>query len=250
MKLLSISFFATTPICLLISTVSAINNQPTQSKQTEHSFKTWILKEVQMRYLLYLPKDYGKEPLKKYPLILFLHGAGERGDDLELVKRHGIPKVVEKMENFPFIVVSPQCPSDSWWTVELEALKALLDEVTYRYEVDPDRIYLTGLSMGGFGTWAMAIKYPDLFAAIAPICGGGDPNKVCAIKHVPVWVSHGAKDNVVPLEQSEKMVKALQQCGGNVKFTVYPDAEHDSWTVTYDNPELYDWLLKQSKTKR
>ncbi|MGB9597984.1 MAG: prolyl oligopeptidase family serine peptidase, partial [Candidatus Poribacteria bacterium] len=129
-------------------------------------------------------------------------------------------------------------------------LNALLNDIIRKYSVDKNRIYLTGLSMGGFATWSFAIAHPERFAAIVPICGGGDPEKVSAIKDIPVWVFHGAKDNVVKLEQSERMVNALKQVGGNVKFTVYPDAEHDSWTATYDNPELYEWLLQQSKSKK
>jgi len=148
------------------------------------------------------------------------------------------------------VAISPQCPADSWWTIELEALNALLDDILGKYAVDKDRIYLTGLSMGGYAAWAMGIKYPDRFAAIVPICGGGDPQKVCAIKDIPVWAFHGAKDSVVKLEQSENMVKALKDCGGNVQLTIYPEADHDSWTATYDNPELYEWLLKQSKSRK
>jgi predicted peptidase len=120
----------------------------------------------------------------------------------------------------------------------------LLDEVSARYAVDPDRIYLTGLSMGGFGTWAWAIAEPHRFAAIAPICGGGAPAAVCALRHLPVWAFHGARDTVVPLHRSEDMVRALEACGGNVRFTIYPEAKHDSWTPAYADPELYQWFLQ------
>ncbi|MDQ1316890.1 MAG: hypothetical protein QG588_539, partial [Candidatus Poribacteria bacterium] len=167
-------------------------------------------------------------------------------------KVHGIPKIVEQKDDFPFIAVSPQCSANSWWTSEQEliALNALLNKIVVKYAVDRNRIYLTGLSMGGYGTWALAMKYPKRFAAIVPICGGGDPKNISAIKNIPTWVFHGAKDSVVKLEESEKMVNALKECGGNVQFTVYPEADHDSWTATYDNPELYKWLLQQSKTKK
>lgn len=217
--------------------------------QHEHTFEAEIVKTVRLGYLLYLPKDYGTVPQKKLPLILFLHGMGERGNNLERVKVHGIPKIVEQKDDFPFIAVSPQCPGRSFWTMELEALNALLDEIIETYAVDTNRIYLTGLSMGGFGSWSLAIKYPDRFAAIAPVCGGGEPEKVSVLKDIPVWVFHGGKDQTVPLKRSEEMVDALKACGGNVKFTVYPDAGHDSWTETYDNPELYKWFLKHSGKK-
>lgn len=242
-------------VCLLIFSlsftnyVSASEEDKPLTGQHEHTFEAEIVKTVRLGYLLYLPKDYGADARKKYPMILFLHGMGERGDDLDRVKAHGIPKIAEQKKDFPFIAVSPQCPEFSWWTSELEALNALLDEIVDSYAVDTDRIYLTGLSMGGFGAWSLAMKYPDRFAAIAPICGGGDPEKAEVLKDIPVWVFHGAKDETVPLERSEEMVEALKACGGNVKFTVYPDAGHDSWTETYDNPELYKWFLKHPHRK-
>ncbi len=196
-----------------------------------------------MDYLLFLPEDYDKKD--SWPLMLFLHGAGERGDDLELVKKHGPPKIVDTKKDFPFILVSPQCKSRRWW--EPFGLTALLDDVVAKYKVDENRIYVTGLSMGGFGTWSLASHTPDRFAAIVPICGGGEPYWTRRFAHLPVWVFHGGKDPVVPLERSEEMVEALKKHGGNVKFTVYADAGHDSWTETYDNPELYEWLLQQKR---
>ncbi|MDD5766610.1 MAG: prolyl oligopeptidase family serine peptidase, partial [Candidatus Marinimicrobia bacterium] len=170
---------------------------------------------------------------------------GERGNDLKLVRRHGIPKIVAQKPDFPFIAVSPQCPENRWWS--LDTLDALFDEIITKYRVDRSRIYLTGLSMGGYATWAWAIEHPERFAAITPICGGGNPLEVYKIKDVPVWAFHGAKDRIVPVHKSEEMVAALKTCGGNVRFTIYPSTEHDSWTATYDNPELYEWFLKQKK---
>lgn len=201
---------------------------------------------VTMDYLLYLPKDYAEQ--ESWPLMLFLHGAGERGADLDRVKVHGPPKLIAAGKEFPMIVVSPQCPSDHWWRPN--ELNALLDEIVEKYKVDQDRIYVTGLSMGGFGTWALAAYAPDRFAALVPICGGGEAISVRWISHLPVWVFHGAKDSVVPLSASETMVEALRKAKGNVKFTVYPDADHDSWTETYNNPELYTWLLQQKRNAR
>lgn len=182
--------------------------------------------------------------------MLFLHGMGERGADLELLKFNGIPKVIEEGMGFPFLVVSPQCPEDTIWTNELDALHALLEAMIEKYNVDHSRIYLTGLSMGGFGTWHLAATYPSLFAAIVPICGGttpfvGFPERIKALKDVPVWAFHGAKDEVVPIQGSQELVDVLKAHQGNVKFTVYPDTNHDSWTQTYENSELYQWLLQQ-----
>lgn len=201
--------------------------------------------QVQLGYLLYLPKDYEKK--ESWPLMLFLHGAGERGDDLELVKKHGPPKLIAAGKEFPFIVVSPQCPKGKWW--EPIELLALLDEISDKYKVAPDRIYVTGLSMGGFGSWRLAFYAPERLAAIAPICGGGETYWTKEFAHLPVWAFHGAKDTGVPLERSQAMVDALKKNGGDPKLTVYPEAGHDSWTATYDNPEFYEWLLAQKRSK-
>jgi predicted peptidase len=202
---------------------------------------------VGLRYLLFLPEDYQTHPGKKWPLILFLHGAGERGDDLELIKQHGIAKIVEEQPDFPFIAVSPQCPADAMWWEYLPTLEATVNQVAAEYAVDEQRIYLTGLSMGGYGTWGLAMTYPDLFAAVAPICGGGIPESAMIIRDIPVWAFHGAEDPAVPLEASQRMVDALQDVGGNVRFTVYPGVGHDSWTQTYEDPELYEWFLQHSR---
>jgi predicted peptidase len=200
--------------------------------------------KVTLKYLLYLPKDYDQK--ESWPLMLFLHGIGERGDDLEFLKRHGPPKLIEAGKEFPMIVVSPQCPMDNWW--QPIELKALLDDVVEKYKVDRDRIYVTGLSMGGFGTWSLAAYQPHRFAAIVPICGGGEPVLTKFFAKTPAWVFHGAKDPVVPLERSEKMVEALKKNGGDVRFTVYPEASHDCWTEAYNDPKLYEWLLAQKRS--
>jgi len=220
--------------------------------QHSQAFEKTVTKTLKCKYLLFLPEGYGKKK-QRWPLIMFLHGAGERGSDLNKVKVHGPPKIVENRKDFPFIVVSPQCPKDDWWTDKVEVLINLLDDIVARYKVDKERIYLTGLSMGGYGTWSLASEYPERFAAIAPICGGGTRFMAYELKDIPVWVFHGAKDRVVPLEESEEMVNAIRKRGGNARLTIYPDAGHDSWTETYNNQKLYDWFLehrKSSKTKR
>ena len=214
------------------------DDKPAPAQQEKYSEK------ARLHYLLYLPPNYDKGD-KPFPLILFLHGAGERGTDLSKVKIHGPPKLVEKQRDFGFIVVSPQASKFGW---DAKALLKLLDEIEEKYKVDKDRVYLTGLSMGGYGTWALAAEAPKRFAAIAPICGGGNPATAKKLKDVPIWVFHGAKDNAVPLARSEQMVDALKKAGAKeVKFTVYPDAGHDSWTATYNNQELYQWFLAHKR---
>jgi predicted peptidase len=219
-------------------------------KQQALTFTAQITRTVRLPYLLSLPAGYADDPARAWPLILFLHGAGERGEnDMPLLRKHGIPRVVEERD-LPFITISPQCPPNSWWSEHIGTLLALLDEAAATYRVDQKRVYLTGLSMGGFGSWHLATVAPQRFAAVAPICGGGPwflgfPERVKVLKTTPVWVFHGAKDTTVAPAESERLVKALQECGGSVRFTLYPEAGHDSWTETYDNRELYTWLLEQ-----
>jgi len=205
-------------------------------------------------YLLWLPRDYTTGSTKRWPLILFLHGAGERGSDIWKVATHGPPSRIAKGWDCPFIVVSPQCPEGQDWNAE--RLLELLSETMRRHAVDQSRIYLTGLSMGGYGAWDLGLKFPEKFAALAPICGGGEyisvllaaREKADALKSLPVWAFHGEKDPVVPTSESERMVEFLRKAGvREVKLTVYPGVEHNSWTQTYDNPELYEWFLKHSR---
>jgi predicted peptidase len=214
------------------------------AQQPEH-FENEIKVKATLDYLLFLPQGY-EHSNKKWPLMLFLHGAGESGHDLSKVKTHGPAKIVETKPDFPFILVSPQSPGRGW---NPDVLNALLDDVIRQYRVDKDRVYLTGLSMGGFGTWDLAAAHPEKFAAIAPICGGGSPQNAKKLAHLPIWVFHGAKDPTVPIERSREMVEAVKAAGGNVKFTVYPEAQHDSWTETYNNPDFYTWLLEQKRGK-
>lgn len=198
---------------------------------------------TEMNYLLYLPSAYVTNE-EEWPLLLFLHGAGERGDDLELVKIHGPPKMIAQGRDFPFVVISPQCPEGVWWSIE--TLHALINEVIETHRIDTSRIYVTGLSMGGYGSWGLAYTYPDLFAAAVPICGGGEPEKAPLMKEIPTWVFHGAKDTAVPLQRSQEMVDALEEAGGDVRFTIYPEAGHvEAWENAYGDPELWEWLAKQ-----
>jgi len=211
--------------------------------QQEKHFQVQSPVAAKVDYLLFLPRGY-EESKTRWPLILFLHGSGESGTNVAKVKKHGPPKYVESNPGFPFILVSPQSPGHGW---NNGALMALLDDVNKTYRVDPNRIYLTGLSMGGFGTWSLAAAHPERFAAIVPICGGGKTSDAQKLATLPIWVFHGAKDPTVPVQHSREMVAAIKAAGGNVKYTEYPEAQHDCWTQTYSNPELYKWLLAQKR---
>lgn len=201
-----------------------------------------------LRYLIYLPEGYASRPGKTWPLLLFLHGSGESGDDLAKVKVHGPPKLIEAGERFPFIIVSPQAKAFGW---NAATLGALLDSLQAQYRVDPDRVYVTGLSMGGHGTWAIANAFPGRFAAIVPICGYFDQINLSAWRSdLPVWAFHGAKDTVVPPGPTMAMIDKLKHAGAaDVRFTLYEDLGHDSWTRTYEDPALWQWLARQVRSR-
>ena len=200
---------------------------------------------IHMKYLLYVPDM--ESPENGFPLMLFLHGSGERGDDLELVKKHGPPSFLDHRSDFPFMVASPQCPEGKQW--EPYKLIELLNELAGIANIDTSRVYVTGLSMGGHGTWDLAMFAPERFAAIAPVCGKGDVSRACILKDMPTWVFHGARDKVVPSSYSDEMVEALQDCGAYVKYSLYPDVDHFSWVPAYEDQELYEWLLQQEIKK-
>lgn len=247
-------------VCLVCCPVlHAGDLEPSPGEQVAARLKVTVEgdapREVEVPFLLYVPEDYeaGDEA---WPLVLFLHGAGERGDgsdeQLKKVAVHGPPKQAAAGRQFPFIVVSPQCSYDEpniprGW--QADQLLALLDKLETELKIDTDRVYLTGLSMGGFGSWRLAAAAPTRFAAVAPICGGGNPNDVAALVDVPVWAFHGAKDPVVKLESSIMCIDAIREAGGHPRLTVYPEASHDSWTQTYDNPMFYEWLLGERRQK-
>lgn len=199
-------------------------------------------------YLLYLPKEYDRDTARRFPVVVFLHGAGESGTDIQQVTVHGIPMHIARGDQFPFIAVSPQCRKGSMVGWETVYLNKMLDDVMAEYRVDPDRVYLTGISMGGFGTFRWACENPERFAAIIPISGGGETAKAWKIRDIPTWVFHGAKDNIVSCKYSTDMVEALRAAGSDPKFTVYPEAAHsDCWQQAYETPELYEWMLSQKR---
>ena len=241
------TFFLTAAIA-----VSAAPPQAEPGRQTAQEFRREIRTEHHLNYLLYVPKAAAAEPSKRWPLVLFLHGAGERGTNLNAVAVHGPPKLVAAGREFPFILASPQCPSGQVWNPT--TLLALLDELQASLPVDGRRVYVTGLSMGGYGTWELAVKHPERFAAVAPICGGGErirtllPARREALKTLGVWAFHGGKDSTVVPAESERMVEAFKKAGKeSVKHTVYHEAGHDSWTQAYNDPAFFDWLLQHSR---
>ena len=197
-------------------------------------------KEVNMRYWQFVPKGYNGK--KNLPLMLFLHGAGERGDNLDKVKRWGPPKLVGKRKDFPFVVISPQCPKDTWWRVA--GLYQLVNHVAGSLKIDRRRMYVTGLSMGGFGSWQLMDRYPKLFAAGVPICGGGKAGSAKNLVDIPIWAFHGDADGVVKADLSKLMIKAIEKAGGKkARLTLYPGVGHNSWSRAYANEEVYRWLL-------
>ena len=213
--------------------------------------------------------DPGKPPPgERFPLVLFLHGAGERGDNNRSQLRHGVRRFVQSRARYPAFILAPQCPAgdprtSGYWlgahpkakrqgAVKRSAdLLSMLIELTMetvgQYPVDSTRVYVTGISMGGFATWALMATKPHLFAAAVPVCGGGDPGWAPRIKAIPVWAFHGAKDPVVPVEYTRRMIEALRAAGGNPRYTEYAGVGHNSWAQTYSDPALYDWLFAQRK---
>ncbi len=193
-------------------------------------------------YLLYAP-----ETAAKLPLILFLHGAGERGDDLDHVGDHGLNEILANLPEAA-LIIAPQCPENTRWTDHLDALETILDAVIAEHPADTNRVYLTGLSLGGQGAWFLAARAPERFAALVPVCGRSNPGAADRLKNLPTWAFHGADDDIVPPNEPTKMVGALEAVGGTVKLTMYPGTGHNSWTRAYSEPELYMWLFAQRQT--
>ncbi|MDZ7373208.1 MAG: alpha/beta hydrolase-fold protein [candidate division KSB1 bacterium] len=216
-------------------------------------------------YRLWIPSAY--DSLSKCPLILFLHGAGERGSDNEAQLKNDefLSLIVDP--GHPAILVAPQCPADMWWskiefdrnrpqgfseepTVPMRLTIELLDTLEKEFRIDPERRYVTGLSMGGYGTFDLLVRRPGYFAAAVPICGGGDSSRARLIADVAIWVFHGAQDPLVPVERSRAMVAALRRVGASVRYTEYPDVGHDAWKRAYLEPELRSWLFQQKRSSR
>jgi predicted peptidase len=229
-----------------LSTIAVDSIQPGQ-----HPYAFQSSSGMEVRFLLYLPENY--DPHQQWPLILFLHGRGELGTDIELIKAQPLPKLLETQSNFPFIVVSPQLPSGDW-SHYIDPVDELLTHLEATLPIDSSRLYLTGLSLGGSGVWDYALRYPDRFTSIAPIAGWyiyqskQVPEDICKLSKLPIWVFHGGEDTIIEPYQSQVLVDALMACGSDVKFTLYPNAEHDiAWINAYNDPALYEWFLAHSK---
>jgi predicted peptidase len=258
-------------VLLLIGIMTIMKSASAARPETGFLNRVVQVSGTSYRYQVYVPPDWNKG--KKWPVILFLHGAGERGDDGLAPTQVGIASAIRlHMDRVRFIVVIPQCRKDSWWSapvMETQALKAL-DQSMKEFRGDPERVYLTGISMGGYGTWDMAFRYPGRFAAFAPICGGirppgrvtlpegspfadpkADPYALVAqmVGKTPVWIFHGGADNVVPVAESQNMNDALKAAGANVKYTEYPGVGHNSWDRAYAEPDFFPWLLAQRRTR-
>lgn len=243
-SLVSISILAT----LAASDLHA--DDPAPGKQVERSFQ--ISAEQSVPYLLYLPGELDPSADKKWPLILFLHGRGESHGPLSIVAKWGPPRMAARGDDLPYLVVSPQCPAESRWTADDQqaGVLKLLDHIVGTFPVDPRRVYLTGLSMGGFGSWKMAADHPDRFAAVAPICGKGDPANAEKLVDLPIWVFHGTEDQAVPYQHSVDMVEAIRRAGGEqIRFTTLHHIGHNSWSAAYATPELYEWFDRHQRSQ-
>jgi len=220
--------------------------EPAPGRQVEQELK---IGEKSIGYLLYLPKDFKRQGART-PLMLFLHGRGESSGPLSLVKKWGPPRLVERGEDLPYVIVSPQCPVKESWAEpgQQELLLKLIAHIKQAFPIDENKVYLTGLSMGGYGSWRLAADHPELFAAVVPICGGGKPEDGPNLARLPIWVWHGTEDSSVPFQRSVEMVEAIKKAGGNqVRFTTVEHVGHNSWEAAYATPELYEWLDKQSR---
>lgn len=235
-------------LVLTLMPLTTFAQTPAQTPQDERRFETVLSQPVRYGYLVSKPAHYDADPSARHPVIVFLHGSGESGEQLAQVKTQGLTKLAERRAEFPalapFIILSPQSPTRPW---NPQALDVWLDAALKDLRADPARIYLTGLSMGGFATWDWAGLRPKRFAAIAPICAGGDLWAARNLRRLPVWAFHGAADTVVLPSTGQAMVDAARQAGAEVTWTVYPEVGHDSWTPTYANPLLYAWFLRHRR---
>ncbi|MDX1943810.1 MAG: prolyl oligopeptidase family serine peptidase [Pirellulaceae bacterium] len=246
MKFRLFSLFAVGMVATGLLTTLAHADQTAESA-TVKSTHDGVEKSTTIRYWLALPKSYAADDQKQWPLLLFLHGSGERGNSLDVVKKHGPPKLVAAGKELPFVVVSPQCPADARWNSA--ELAKLVEHLANTLRIDRRRLYVTGLSMGGSGTWSLLAEQPTLFAAAVPICGRGDAAAAEKIAQTPVWAFVGDKDRAELVENNRELAAALKKAGAKAELTVYPGIGHDSWTETYDNPKVYEWLLSHERAE-
>ena len=249
---------------LLAGAVLSANAEPKEGSLDLLEKKTYTDADgKKLPYRLLQPMTV--DPKQRYPLVVFLHGSGERGDDNEKQLLLGVPEFLkpENRKDYPCFLIAPQCPEGKKW-VEVDwgaessvqpkepsepmaLLLGLIEQLPKDYPIDPKRIYVTGLSMGGFGTWDVIARRPDLFAAAAPICGGGDENTAPKIAKIPIWAFHGSKDSTVRVSRTLYMIEALKKAGGDPGYTIYPGEGHASWIPAYRDPQLMNWLFAQKK---
>lgn len=209
---------------------------------TKHKWESDIY--YNFRYAQYLPENY--DETKEYPLVLFLHGAGERGDDLDIATRHGYMKYVrEEKKEYPFICIAPQCPDDKYWGCYTESLLAFLDYICDALPIDKKRIYLTGFSMGGTGTWMLAMAAPERFAALVPVCGSGICWNAGILKDKPIFMYHGDCDNSVSVNESVNMLREINKRGGNAKLEICYGVGHNAWDYAYTDETLIEWMMEK-----
>lgn len=201
--------------------------------------------KIKCNYLLYLPESYQNDTAA-IPLLIYLHGGSHRGNDLNKLKGYGLPSLIDKGHNYNFIIASPQCPDTTYWS-RVDWFDSLYNELTSKYRIDKNRVYVTGISMGGYGAWHAAMDFPDKIAAIVPLCGGcNDSLEICRINHIPVWTFHGTADTTIRINETECLVNRLNNCNGNVRFTRIENAGHDI-TYIFEKQEIYNWLLEQRR---
>jgi predicted peptidase len=215
-------------------------------------FRKTVSREVLLDYFLYLPQGY--DGVQDFPLLLFLHGGGERGSDLQMLKANGIPRLIAEGQHFPFVIAAPQCPLPYRWPDQIESLAALVEELASTYRIDRRRIYLTGLSQGGCGTWHLGMRYAHLFAALLPVCGYrpytyGYKEKSLPLRDMPIWTFHGVSDEIVDVSETDKLVEGLREHGSAIRYTRMEGVNHSGcWERVYAMPEIYEWLLQQSRS--
>lgn len=246
-------------LVLLVVASVVVAQAPDLDKLLEK--RTYENMEGKLPYRLLQPPNYAKDGTDSYPLVVFLHGAGERGEDNKAQLKHGVAEFAKEAtrKKHPCFLIAPQCPKDGWWAIGSKAtakrkgpaagamVLELIEALSKEFRVDQKRIYLTGLSMGGYGTWDLLSRRPELFAAGIPICGGGDPKTVEKFARLPIWAFHGDADKAVPVSRSREMIDALKKAGGEPKYTEYPKVAHDSWTQTYRDAKVLDWLFEQKR---
>ena len=223
-------------------------------KPEAQNFQTILPRTYTLPYWLFLPKNYGDET-RTWPLLLYLHGASSRGDDIQSVLASGLPAIASSRDDFPFVLVCPQCPADTWWSDQIAGLDILLKDIADRYRIDQKRVLLTGSSMGGFGVWHMGAVFPDRFAGLVPLCGGGAwfygfPERARSIANTPVWAFHGSEDPIIPVRESAALVKQVQDAGGNAQLEIIEGGGHDIWRQVYQRSDVFQWMLDRQLPER